>query len=251
MSITEEIMGLIQQFYPESKFGGFSDVDGTVRFYFRVNALVDAQSVVVDYGCGRGAYGEDTVPARRDLRILRGKVKRVIGLDVDLAGEQNPYVDEFHLLRDGRWSLPESSADLCVCDHVLEHLKDPGEFFSEARRVLKSGGYLCVRTPNLWNYIALVSKLVPNRSHAQVLAKVKERTRSVDVFPTLYRCNTIPAIRRCLNQSGFSHAVYGIAPEPAYLSFSRLAYRFGVLYHRYSPGFLHPVILAFAKVEKK
>jgi SAM-dependent methyltransferase len=244
-------MDLIQQFYPESKFGGFSDVDGTIRFYLRVNALVDAQSTVVDYGCGRGAYGKDAVPIRRNLRILRGKVRRVIGLDVDRAGEQNPYLDEFHLLGDGSWPLPEDIADLCVCDHVLEHLEDPAEFFSQARRVLKLDGYLCIRTPNLMNYIALVSKLVPNRSHAQVLSKVKESTRSVDVFPTLYRCNTIPAIRRALNEHGFGHAVYGIAPEPSYLSFSKLAYRLGVLYHRYSPGFFRPVLLAFAQLIKK
>jgi SAM-dependent methyltransferase len=244
-------MGLILKFYPESKFGGFSDVDGTVRFYLRVNALVDSQSVVIDYGCGRGAYGEDTVPARRDLRILKGKVKRVIGLDVDLVGEQNPYLDEFHLLKDERWPLTDDSTDLCICDQVMEHLEDPDGFFSQARRVLKLGGYLCIRTPNLWNYVARASKLVPNRSHAQVLARVKERTRSVDVFPTLYRCNTIPAIRCGLSRYGFSHAVYGIAPEPSYLSFSRLAYRLGVLYHRYSPGFLRPVILAYARLEKK
>jgi SAM-dependent methyltransferase len=244
-------MALIHQFYPESKFGGFSDVDGTIRFYFRVNALIDSQSVIVDYGCGRGAYGEDVVQARRDLRVLRGKVKRVIGLDVDLAGEQNPYLDEFHILKDEHWPLPDDSADLCICDHVLEHLQNPDQFFSEARRVLKLGGYICVRTPNLWNYIALMSKLVPNKSHAQIVTKVKERTRSVDVFPTLYRCNTIPAIRRGLDRYGFTHAVYGIAPEPSYLSFSRLVYRLGVLYHRYSPGFLRPVILAFAQLDKK
>lgn len=244
------LMVLTREFYPESKYGGFSDVDGTIRFYFRVNALLDSTSVVVDYGCGRGAYGEDSVPARRDLRILKGKVERVIGLDVDPIGEQNPYLDEFHLLED-RWPLPDSSADVCICDHVLEHLEDPGIFFAEACRVLKSGGYLCIRTPNLWNYIALVSRLVPNRSHARVLASVKEKTRAADVFPTHYRCNTLPTIRRYLKLYGFEHAVYGISPEPSYLSFSRAAYRLGVLYHRYAPGFLRPVILAFARLQGK
>ena len=244
-------MTLIQDFYPESKFGGFSDVDGTIRFYIRVNALLNPGSVVVDYGCGRGAYGEDAVAARRELRILRGKVQRVIGLDVDTAGEQNPYVDEFCQLEDLRWPLGDDSVDLCISDQVLEHLEDPEEFFSEASRVLKPGGYLCIRTPNLWNYIALISRLVPNRTHAQVLTKVKEGTHSPDVFPTVYRCNTIPSIRRNLDKYGFSHAVFGIAPEPSYLSFSRLAYGVGVLLHRYSPGYLRPVILAFARLEKK
>jgi SAM-dependent methyltransferase len=244
-------MSLTRDFYPESEFGGFSEVDGTVRFYFRVNALLNPESVVVDYGSGRGAYGDDCVDARRDLRILKGKVRRVIGLDVDPAGEQNPFLDEFHLLVDERWPLSDSSVDICICDHVLEHLENPDTFFSEAKRVLKEGGYLCARTPNLWNYIALASRLAPNRSHAKILARVKEGTRAEDVFPTRYRCNTIPTLRRFLTRYGFEHAVYGIAPEPSYLSFSRLAYRFGVLYHHYAPGFLRPVLLVFARLENK
>lgn len=244
-------MRLMQDFYPESKFGGFSDVDGTIRFYIRVNALLDPGSVVIDYGCGRGAYGEDVVATRRELRILRGKVQRVIGLDVDAAGRQNPYLDEFRQLEGKRWPLADDSIDLCVSDQVLEHLEEPEEFFSEARRVLKQGGYLCIRTPNLWNYISLISRLVPNRTHAQVLAKVKQGTCAPDVFPTVYRCNTIPRIRRTLDRFGFSHAVFGIAPEPSYLAFSRLTYGVGVLLHRYSPGYLRPVILAFARLEKK
>jgi SAM-dependent methyltransferase len=242
-------MSLTHDFYPESKYGGFSDVDGTVRFYFRINALLASSSVLVDYGCGRGAYMEDKVSARRELRIFKGRVERVIGLDIDPAGESNPYLDEFHQLEGDQWPLPDSNADICICDHVLEHLENPDIFFAEARRVLKSRGYLCIRTPNLWNYIALASRLVPNRSHARVLAKVKESTRAMDVFPTYYRCNTIPTIRNYLNKYGFENAVYGISPEPSYLSFSKLAYRLGVLYHYYAPGFLRPVILAFARLQ--
>jgi hypothetical protein len=97
----------------------------------------------------------------------------------------------------------------------------------------------------------LTSKLVPNKSHAQVLARVKEETRAVDVFPTHYRCNNILILRRYLNRHGFEHAVYGISPEPSYLSFSRMASRLGVLYHRYAPSYLRPVILAFARLHRK
>lgn len=46
-----DYMGL---YYPESRFGGFTDVDGTVAFYTRVQSLVEAGSVVLDVGCGRG-----------------------------------------------------------------------------------------------------------------------------------------------------------------------------------------------------
>ena len=49
-------------FYPESKFGGFTDINGHIVFYTRVNALIASASVVLDVGCGRGAYGEDPLP---------------------------------------------------------------------------------------------------------------------------------------------------------------------------------------------
>ena len=54
-------MNYLNIHYPESLFGGFTDVDGTITFFTRVNALIDSSSVVLDVGCGRGVYGEDTV----------------------------------------------------------------------------------------------------------------------------------------------------------------------------------------------
>jgi hypothetical protein len=106
---------------------------------------------------------------------------------------------------------------------------------------------VCIRTPNLWSYVALVSRLVPNRAHAGVLVMVKESTKVQDVFPTYYRCNTIPALRRMLEQCGFGHSVVGYGPEPAYLSFSKLTYALGILYQRLAPGFLQPVLFAYGR----
>jgi SAM-dependent methyltransferase len=237
-------------FYPESSFGGFSDVDGTVAFYQRIKALVDRETAVLDFGCGRGAYAEESVPLRRELRSFKGQVQRVIGLDVDREAAGNPFIDEFHLLDGETWPLSESTIDLIICDNVIEHLEQPEVFFSESRRVLKNGGFLCIRTPNLWGYVALFSRLVPNRSHSQVLVKVKERTNLKDVFPTHYRCNTIPKLRKQLKECGFSGIVYGYGPEPAYLSFSRIAYFLGVLYQRYAPRSLQPVIFSFSRLKK-
>ena len=237
----------VERFYPESRFGGFTQIDGTVAFYTRAQALARPDSVVIDFGCGRGAYGEDPVPLRRDLRIFKGKVGRVIGLDASLAGETNPFLDEFHCLDGTHWPLPDTSADLVICDNVLEHLPEPGAFFAEARRVLRPGGVVCIRTPNRWNYIALFSRLIPNRSHAQVLAKAKPGLAEEDVFPTLYRCNTLPALRRTLAQHGFDAVVYGYEAEPSYLSFSKAAYALGVLHQKLAPGFLKPAIFAFGR----
>lgn len=238
---------MIETFYPESRFGGFTQVDGTLAFYTRVQALARPDSVVVDFGCGRGAYGGDPIPLRRESRIFKGKVQRVIGLDANPASAENPFLDEFHLLQNTRWPLPDAAADLIICDNVLEHLPEPAAFFAEAWRVIKPGGSLCVRTPNRWNYIAMLSRLVPNHGHAQVLAKAKPGLAEQDIFPTFYRCNTLWAVRHALARQGFDAVVYGYEAEPSYLSFSRAAYALGVLHQKLAPGIFRAAIFAFGK----
>jgi SAM-dependent methyltransferase len=138
-------------YYPESRFGGFTDIDGTMAFYVRVNALLEPHFVVIDFGCGRGAHRDDPVLIRRQLKILKGKVYQVIGLDVDPPAAENPFIDEFHLLESDHWPLQDNSAHLCISDAVLEHLERPDSFFSEAQRVLRDNGYLCIRTANSWS----------------------------------------------------------------------------------------------------
>jgi SAM-dependent methyltransferase len=234
-------------FYPESRFGGFTQVDGTVAFYTRVQALAGPQAVVVDFGCGRGAYASDPIAFRRELRVFKGKVGQVIGLDASPAGAENPFLDAFYCLTEPHWPLEDNSANLIVCDNVLEHLPEPSAFFAEARRVLRPDGVVCIRTPNALNYIALLSRLVPNRSHAQVLAKAKPGLTEEDVFPTLYRCNTIPAVRQALKWHGFNGLVFGYEAEPSYLSFSKTVYALGVLHQKLAPNLFRASIFAFGR----
>jgi SAM-dependent methyltransferase len=235
-------------YYPESRFGTFTDVDGTIAFYLRVNGLVDAESVVLDVGCGRGAYADDPTPVRRDLRILKGKVKKVIGIDIDESSEKNPCLDEFNFITEQNlWPLQDSSVDLCLCDNVLEHVEDPEAFFSECQRIVKQGGYLCIRTTNLLSYVGILSKLVPNKLSARVLSRVQDKRREEDIFPTLYRCNTIRRVRSMLEDHGFYHCVYGYEAEPSYLSFSRLSYFLGVMHQRFAPRGIRVAIFAFGR----
>jgi hypothetical protein len=83
------------KYYPEAAFGCFSDIDGTIAFYFSVNELLEKDFTIFDAGCGRGVYGEDKIAFRRDLRIIKGKVAKVIGLDVDSEAGYNRSIDEF------------------------------------------------------------------------------------------------------------------------------------------------------------
>src|ERR671938_1005936 len=101
-------------YYPESKFGGFTGIDGTVAFYVRVNSLVNTSSIVLDIGCGRGAYAEDQVSVRRELRIFKGKCRKVIGIDLDQNAKENPFLDEFRLIESQQWPIEDESVDVCI-----------------------------------------------------------------------------------------------------------------------------------------
>jgi SAM-dependent methyltransferase len=177
-------------------------------------------------------------------------VRKVIGIDVDKAAETNPLIDEFRKIEGTGWPIEMNSINLVLCDNVLEHVPDPVHLFSEVKRVLKDGGYLCIRTPNAWSYVALVSKLVPNRHHTKVLAKVQNGRSPEDVFPTYYGCNSIRKLRRLMESHGFDHVVYGYEAEPSYLSFSSVAYWAGVIHQRFAPKLMKPAIFAFGKLAK-
>lgn len=240
-------MSYLSIYYPESRFGGFTDIDGTLTFYNRVHSFITPSSVLLDVGCGRGEYAEDPVAVRKERRIFRNKCAQVIGIDVDDAGEANPFLDEFRVIQGSRWPVEDKSIDVCLADWVLEHIAEPEAFFAECQRVLKPGGYLCLRTANAWSYIALFSRLIPNRLHAAVLNKVQERRKREDVFPTFYRCNTSRKIRSTLDGHGFDSCVYEYESEPYYLSFSRPCYFFGVLHQRFAFRFLRAGIFVFAQ----
>jgi len=235
-------------FYPETRFGGFTDVDGTVHFYARAQALLTPESTVLDVGCGRGSHAEDTVRFRRDLCVFKGKAAKVIGIDVDPAGRENPIIDEFRMIEDvHRWPVEDASVDLLVADTVVEHVEDTESFFRECRRVLKVGGHLAIRTPNVMSYIGLASTLVPNRLHAKVLKRAQEGRQERDVFPTLYRCNTRWRLRSALRRHGFDGCAYGYEAEPSYFNFSRLLYFLGVLHQKLAPNIFKVGLLAFGR----
>ena len=235
--------------YPESRFGGFTDSDAVVAFYTRVRALMSPDAVVLDVGCGRGKGALDPIPTRRALRTLRGACAKVIGIDTDPAGTENPMVDEFHQIQpDAPWPVETGSVDVVVSDYVLEHVEDPDMFFAECRRVLKPGGFLCIRTTNAISYFALASRVIPNRGHARVVSRVYVHPRDAsDVFPTVYRCNTVWRLRKALRRSGFRGCVYGFQGEPAHFGFSRVLYLVGVIHQRLAPKSIRPALFVFAR----
>lgn len=235
-------------YYPETAFGGYSRVDGTVAYFNRIQALVRPDMVALDVGCGRGNAAErfEANPWEK-CRLLRGRCRHVIGIDVSPAGHENTLIDEFRQITGDTWPVETASIDLLMSDAVLEHIEKPDQYFAECNRVLKPGGFLCLRTPNRWSYVSIIASLVPNKFHANVVGYVQKGREAHDVFPTYYRANTKRAIRRLLREHGFSGYVYPHIAEPSYLGFSRPLYALGVVAHRWLPPLFWPVYYVFAR----
>lgn len=225
------------RYYPEAAVGGFSRMDGEVEFYTRINALVDADSRVLDLGAGRGQWAvEPQPPLRRWLRHLQGRVAEVVGVDVDDAVLTNPAVDDARIVAPGA-PLPfeSGSFDVVIADYVLEHV-DAGDaqgLADEVMRVLRPGGWFCARTPNKWGLIGIGARFVPNRWHTRVLSTLQPRRKVEDVFPTRYAMNT----RRRLRALFAPHPtwVYPHEAVPTYFERSRVAWHLASWFGRLTP----------------
>lgn len=223
---TRDPSSLRASLYPEVGAGGFSRVDGTVEFYQRVNALLDPGMTVVDFGAGRGQGADDAVPYRRDLAVLRGKVRRVVGVDVDPAVLDNPKVDVAEIVEPGApLPLGDGSVDVVVSDFTFEHVTDPAWAGRELTRILAPGGWICARTPNRWGYIGIPTRLVPNRLHHAALRRAQPQKQERDTFPTAYRLNSPAQLRRAFPSAVFDDFGYAFDSEPAYFGASRVAWR--------------------------
>jgi SAM-dependent methyltransferase len=238
----------LMRVYPEVGAGGFSHVDGTVEFYTRVRALATPDSVIVDVGAGRGRFLEDPVTFRRELRMVKGDVARVIGVDLDPAVLENSSLDEGHVISTANTlPLDDESADIVVSDFTFEHVRDPQAFSDELQRILKPGGWICARTPAKWGYVGLGARLVPNRLHVRLLRRLQPDKAAEDTFPVAYRLNTRRSLRRYFPSERFADFSYTMNSEPAYFGSFAPAWRLVLLVERAVPARLNNTLYVFMR----
>lgn len=222
-------------------------MDGTIAFFTRVNALLSPTMTVLDFGAGRGAGAlEDPVVYRRSLQTLKGKVKEVIGVDIDPAVFAHPALDRAIVAPPrGPLALEDESVNLIVSDFCFEHVDCPVEISRELDRVLKVGGWICARTPNRWGYISISARLIPNRWHVAALKGLQPDRQAQDVFPTHYRLNTISALKRHFPAERFNHCNYGHNGPPAYFGSGRRTLRLARSILRHTPEPFSPLLFVF------
>lgn len=94
---------------------------------------------VLDAGCGRKPY--------RNLF----ETEQYIGMDIENPGHDhtNEDIDVFY---DGvTFPFEAHEFDNVICNQVLEHVFEPGNFLDEINRVLKDKGYFLLTVPFAWD----------------------------------------------------------------------------------------------------
>lgn len=225
----------------------FKDSDHPYHKYERkIEATINSSTILLDAGCGR------TAPI---LRKFKDQAKSLIGVDLeDPIGDLS---DVKYIKGDiSTIDLPDNSVDVVISRAVLEHVLDPKAVFKEISRILKPGGSFIFLAPNLWDYVSLASKIIPNRFHKIIVSKTEGREMQ-DVFPAFYKANTYGAIKKLSKNNGLKIEEFEwLGQYPASFMFNSFLFLLATAYEKIISkiGFLKFlrgwILVRVVKVEK-
>ena len=238
-------MSLKNMFTPgKNLLGNYHELDGTIEFYGRINAILKDTDSVLDLGAGRGSwYLLDNCSYRKEIRNIKNKVKYLVGVDVDEAVLENPTTHENMIMTLEKIPLDNSSMDIIVADWVLEHVQNPIQFCSEINRILKPGGIFCARTPHKYKYVSLFASLFKNKYHSKILKFIQPQRIELDIFPTVYKLNTQRSIKKIFNN--YKNFSYLYASHPSYFANNKLLFNLISWFHKILPAFMVSEIFIF------
>lgn len=199
-----------------------SRIDAQREFLSELEHHLQPHQHVLDLGAGAGEL------CRYELK---GRVKRLVGIDLDPRVTSNPLLDEGVIGDLCQLPFPDQSFDVAFAIYVLEHIAEPDRFIAEVSRVLKPGGTFLCLTPNRFHYVSLIASLTPHSFHEWIN---KRRGRDEeDTFPTCYRLNTRRSLTRHFSHVGCRPVSLNlIETQPNYLMFSTPTLLVGAAYER-------------------
>jgi SAM-dependent methyltransferase len=243
----------LSRFHPELVIDNFSQPDGTITFYSFVKAAMMRSGArrVMDFGAGRGQRLQEAgQPGSSMFKVqlidLRTEGAEVWACDVDPVVAMHPASHHQVVIgEDGRLPFDDDFFDVIVSDVTFEHVVDAEGVAAELVRVIRPGGYICARTPNKYGYVALATRLVPNRLHVPLLKWVAPVKQAQDVFPTVFRMNSVRDIRRLFSTCEVTF--YRDSASPSYHFGSSILYRLLIGIHKMLPNILATSLCVFIR----
>jgi len=151
------------------------------------------------------------------------------GVDIGEEARGNAYLKTASVIEGDHYPFPDASFDLAVSNFVVEHVGDAASHLREIHRVLKPDGRYVFRTPNMWHYVTLASRLTKHDVHVWAANWLRALPSDHhDPYPTVYAMNTAEAVRREAQKARFDveridlverEPSYGMAARPLFLAF--------------------------------
>jgi SAM-dependent methyltransferase len=196
-------------------------------------------SIVLNAGCG--IY---------DKWGIRGKCRRVVGVDLDARIYSNLDIDYPVVANIENVDLESEHFDLIICQWLVEHLENPVNTFANFRRILKKDGTVLIFTANRFHYVSLAYGITPKVIREKFYDLLDTEQEPFKVF---YRSNTPTKLENNMKQAGFKTVeLKMIEPEPDYFELSTPTFLFGVAMERlHELGFMKPLRRDIIGVFKK
>jgi SAM-dependent methyltransferase len=187
--------------------------DGTEEFHEICGAAIPPNARILEVGAG------PTNPTSSFLASL-GELH---GVDIDGEVTGNVHLVSTGVIEHDRYPFADAHFDVVVSNYVVEHVADPAAHLAEIRRVLKPGGRYVFRTPNLFHYVALISRALSHRAHKLLANRMRDLpTDSHDPYPTVYAMNTPERVDYFGRMNGFVvERMEMVEKEPSYGKYAR------------------------------
>lgn len=201
----------------------FRDTDHPYHiFQKKIASVLHDTDTLLDAGCGRSA------PI---LRKFTNRAGELIGIDLEDYPES---LSNIHLIKGNLSYIPlkDNSVDIVISRSVLEHIKNPISVYNEINRILRPAGSFIFLTPNLMDYVSIISWIIPNKFHNWIMSKIEGRNMQ-DSFPTYYKANTYHAIKKLSKKSGFLIAEFKyLGQYPSTFTFNSLLFLLATAYEK-------------------
>lgn len=170
---------------------------------------------ILDIGCGHADF----------LKSVYAKTPYTYGFDSDnQALAKNTIIKNKIVGTAERLPFEDNFFDLVVSAWVLEHLDSPDKVFQEILRVLKPKGKVIFLTPNFWNYVVWINRLIPHILQDFLTQKLYNRQKS-DAYPVRYKINSVKKINKLLLKIGFKKFELILNGDPSYISFNNFLFK--------------------------